>query len=270
MNNVKKSFLLFLYLVFTSVFVNAQSMAFNTVKKNHEVKRIVLRSEITESKISQDETIGDIPNISKEEYEGYTGRVPAVPIDTAFTVLLSHPLQSDTLIVNSPYGYRKDPFTGKRRFHSGVDLKASGENVYAVMPGRIRDTGYSKGLGNYVVLDHGDLRMTYGHLLTTVGRKGDEVKAGQSVGITGSTGRSTGEHLHVSAKFKGKEIDPLPILMYVNDYVHKVRDLMLPVTGSRRSGTDVMEKENEKEAQPSLQPSGRTLFTKNGKTENKQ
>lgn len=142
----------------------------------------------------------------------------------AYGFLFSVPLESDTLQVTSPYGYRTDPITGKRAFHGGVDLRAGGDNVYAMMPGRIRAVGYGRSLGNYVTIDHGDLQVTYGHLLTAVGRKGDSVRAGQSVGITGSTGRSTGEHLHVSARYKGKSIDPLPVLEYITGYVHSVRD----------------------------------------------
>jgi murein DD-endopeptidase MepM/ murein hydrolase activator NlpD len=130
-------------------------------------------------------------------------------------LLLSCPLESDSLYVTSPYGYRNDPFTKKRKFHAGTDYRAAGDNVYAMMPGRIRSVGYRKGLGNYVELEHGDYVVTYGHLHTTVGKKGDEVKAGQSVGISGSTGRSTAEHLHLSMSYKGKRLDPHPIVTYI-------------------------------------------------------
>ena len=124
----------------------------------------------------------------------------------------------DTLIVSSPYGYRKDPFTGKRKFHAGTDYVTSTENVYAMMPGRVRKIGYDKRLGNYITIDHGDIRVTYAHLHTVVGEKDDIVQAGQSVGISGSTGRSTGEHLHVSVRYKKKVVDPDPIIRAVKDY----------------------------------------------------
>ena len=114
----------------------------------------------------------------------------------------------NTLIVSSPYGYRKDPFTGKRKFHAGTDYVTATENVYAMMPGRIRKIGYDKRLGNFITIDHGDFHVTYAHLHTVVGDKGDIVRAGQSVGISGSTGRSTGEHLHVSMRYKKDVVDP--------------------------------------------------------------
>lgn len=124
----------------------------------------------------------------------------------------------DTLIVSSPYGYRKDPFTGKRKFHAGTDYVTTTENVYAMMPGRIRKIGYDKRLGNYITIDHGDFRVTYAHLHTVVGDKGDIVQAGQSVGISGSTGRSTGEHLHVSMRYKKEVVDPDPFIRTIKDY----------------------------------------------------
>lgn len=133
-----------------------------------------------------------------------------------YRLFLSCPLESDSLYVTSPYGYRKDPFTGKRKFHAGTDYRASSDNVYAMMPGRIKSVGHKKALGNYVELEHGDWTVIYGHLHTTVGKKGDLVKAGQSVGISGSTGRSTGEHLHVSISYKGKRVDPHPVITYIH------------------------------------------------------
>ena len=124
----------------------------------------------------------------------------------------------DSLIVTSGYGYRKDPFTGKRKFHAGTDYRTSSENVYAMMPGRIRKIGYDKRLGNFITIDHGDIRVTYAHLHTVVGEKDDYVKAGQSVGISGSTGRSTGEHLHVSMRYKKEVVDPDPLIRLIRDF----------------------------------------------------
>lgn len=217
-----KRFCLFFAAVMTALSGHAQLEAFNTVKKKESRKKVVLRGETGVSAVTQYRTpaTGYGEGCRDGSGEGYAR-------DTAYAMLLSVPLESDTLVVNSPYGYRTDPITGKRRFHAGVDLRAAADNVYAIMPGRIAGIGYDKKLGNYVRIDHGDLTITYGHLLTTAGKKGDEVFAGQSVGITGSTGRSTGEHLHVSAKFKGKGIDPLPILRYIQDITHRFRDTSL-------------------------------------------
>lgn len=124
----------------------------------------------------------------------------------------------DTLIVTSPYGYRKDPISGKRKFHAGTDYLTFSENVYSMMPGRIKKIGYDKRLGNYVTLVHGNMEVTYAHLHTVVGDAGEFVAAGQSVGISGSTGRSTGEHLHVSIRYKNERLDPDPIIRLICQY----------------------------------------------------
>ena len=84
-----------------------------------------------------------------------------------------------------------------------------------MMPGRVKDIGYKKSLGNFIEIEHGDFMVTYGHLYTVIGRKGDYLRAGQSVGISGSTGRSTGEHLHVSVQYKRKNINPYPFILYI-------------------------------------------------------
>lgn len=136
--------------------------------------------------------------------------------------LFSPPL--DTLVVTSGYGYRNDPITGKRKFHYGTDFAGNSDNVYAMMPGRIKKIDYNKKLGNYIVLDHGEFRVTYAHLHTVIGDKGDFVQAGQSVGITGSTGRSTGEHLHLAIRYKNKSVDPYPLVKYIRDWSRSILD----------------------------------------------
>ena len=124
-------------------------------------------------------------------------------------------LPLDTLIVTSPYGYRIDPFTRKRRMHSGMDFRASSDNVYAMMPGKVLKVGNDKVSGNYVTLQHGSITVSYCHLSRVLKNKNDIVAVGEVVGITGNTGRSTGEHLHLTCKIKGRAIDPSFILDYI-------------------------------------------------------
>ena len=124
-------------------------------------------------------------------------------------------LPLDTLIVTSPYGYRIDPFTRKRKMHNGIDFRASGDNVYSMMAGKVIKVGYDKLSGNYVTLQHGNITVSYCHLSQVIKKKNDIVAVGEVVGITGNTGRSTGEHLHLTCKIKGRVIDPSLILDYV-------------------------------------------------------
>ena len=124
-------------------------------------------------------------------------------------------LPLDTLIVTSPYGYRTDPFTRKRKMHSGMDFRASSDKVYAMMPGKVLKVGNDKVSGNYVTLQHGSITVSYCHLSHVLKHKNDTVVVGEVVGITGNTGRSTGEHLHLTCKIKGRAIDPSFILDYI-------------------------------------------------------
>lgn len=126
-------------------------------------------------------------------------------------------LPLDTLVVTSPYGYRIDPFTRKRKMHSGIDFRASSDNVYAMMPGKIIKVGYDKVSGKYVTIQHGNITVSYCHLSETLVYKNTLVDAGYVVGITGNTGRSTGEHLHLTCKIKGRTIDPSLILNYISN-----------------------------------------------------
>lgn len=117
--------------------------------------------------------------------------------------------------VNSPYGYRKDPFTGKRKFHNGIDLHARGDEVLAMMEGTVLKVGQDRTSGKYVVLRHGEFTVSYCHLSRILVSKGAAVHPRDVVGITGSTGRSTGEHLHITCRRNGKNVDPAEIFDYI-------------------------------------------------------
>lgn len=117
--------------------------------------------------------------------------------------------------VSSPYGYRKDPFTGKRKFHGGIDLHARGDVALAMMAGIVIKTGQDRTSGKYVTLRHGDYTISYCHLSQILTVKGAVVRPRDAIGITGSTGRSTGEHLHITCKLGGRSIDPLLVFDYI-------------------------------------------------------
>lgn len=149
---------------------------------------------------------------------------PALLADTCKYVWIerflsvSYPLRR--IKINSFYGYRKDPFTGKKRFHNGIDLHARGDEVLAMMAGVVVKIGQDKSSGKYVTLRHGNYLISYCHLSRVLTRKGAVIRPRDVVGITGSTGRSSGEHLHISCKLDGKSVDPLVIL----DYIKSIRE----------------------------------------------
>ena len=119
---------------------------------------------------------------------------------------ITYPLKS--IKVTSPYGYRRDPFTGKLSWHNGLDLRAKNEPAYAMMDGIVEKIGYDNRSGNYVTLRHGKFYISYCHLSSIIVRKGEYVYPGIIVGVTGNTGRSTGSHLHLTCKKDGKSINP--------------------------------------------------------------
>ena len=120
--------------------------------------------------------------------------------------------------INSPYGYRKDPFTGKRKFHNGIDLYARNAEVYAMLQGQVIAVGQDNVSGKYVTLQHGNFTVSYCHLSQISVSQGQDVLPGDVVGITGNTGRSTGEHLHITCKYKGYVINPSIIFNVISLY----------------------------------------------------
>lgn len=120
--------------------------------------------------------------------------------------------------LTSAFGWRKHPTTGKRDFHNGVDLAARTQPVFSIMDGKVEATGYHRNLGNYVRVDHGYVQSIYGHLSRITVTNGQSIASGYPVGITGKTGRATGEHLHFSIRMKGIYIDPWKFLHGIIQY----------------------------------------------------
>ncbi len=125
-----------------------------------------------------------------------------------FIPLYRFPLQH--AVVTSNFGMRKSPFTGKASYHAGIDLAApSGSPVYACAAGKVIETAYSNIYGNYILIRHEDGRESlYGHLSKIKIRLYEKVKSGTIIGNVGSTGLSTGPHLHFEVREHGKAKDP--------------------------------------------------------------
>lgn len=117
---------------------------------------------------------------------------------------------ADSLTTTSPFGKRLDPFTGKLTLHNGLDIKGNiGDLIYAAADGTVADAGYSTSRGNYVTISHpSGLSTNYLHLHEISTAKGEKVKQGDVIGTLGSTGRSTGPHLHFEVVKNGVMVDP--------------------------------------------------------------
>lgn len=116
--------------------------------------------------------------------------------------------------LTSGYGSRSDPFNGKRAKHSGVDIAAkTGTPVYATGDGYIGRSRWAGGYGNLVEINHGGGYQTrFGHLSQRLVTEGQYVRRGTLIGRIGSTGRSTGPHLHYEVRVNGLAVDPTPYI----------------------------------------------------------
>ena len=126
---------------------------------------------------------------------------------------ITYPLKS--IKVTSPYGYRRDPINGRKSMHHGIDLQAHNEYVYSMMDGKVEKVGYDDRSGNYIILRHADFTISYCHLSKVHIAPGTPVFAGTIIGKSGSTGRATGEHLHIVTKHKGIIFDPKILFCYI-------------------------------------------------------
>lgn len=121
--------------------------------------------------------------------------------------------------INSPFGYRINPVTGNYGLHSGIDINAkSGDEIYAALGGEVIKSKYSSDYGNFVTINHGDgLISIYAHCSKRLVEVGDKVERGDLIALVGSTGQSTGPHLHFEVRVNGNRIDPQYFLpkMYV-------------------------------------------------------
>lgn len=113
-------------------------------------------------------------------------------------------------IISSPFGYRSNPFSGQKTYHSAIDIVVNkGTPVKATREGKIADTGYNAVFGNYIIIRHSDgYQSMYAHLEQVLTKKGLNVNQGEIIGRSGNTGQSTGPHLHFSIFRNGQAIDP--------------------------------------------------------------
>ena len=135
--------------------------------------------------------------ISSEKNKREKESIQIAEIPGRENIRFSPPLKK--IHITSGAGWRKHPVTGQMLFHSGIDLRADHEPVYVVMDGIVEAIGDDDRSGIWVKLLHADrIRSSYAHLSRLYVTKGDKLNAGDVLGISGNTGRSTGPHLHFS------------------------------------------------------------------------
>lgn len=129
-----------------------------------------------------------------------------------------YPLPSSCTKISSPFGYRKHPISGKYSMHTGIDLPApKNTNIYAARGGVVSISNYSSSYGNYVVVQHdGGISTLYAHMNSRAVKANDIVKQGQVIGYVGTTGNSTGNHLHFEVRVNGTKVNPVDYYPNVN------------------------------------------------------
>ncbi len=137
--------------------------------------------------------------------------------DEAATTKASIPSREpvDNISLSSNFGTRSDPFNGHKRLHQGVDIRGPlGTPVYATADGVVEVAEFNNGgYGNLVEINHGNgLQTRYGHLSRLIAQPNEFVRRGQLIGLMGSTGRSTGSHLHYEVRIDGNAVNPLPYI----------------------------------------------------------
>ncbi len=150
---------------------------------------------------------------------------PEDVLETTFVPLLEEgssvpvltPLMQSKAKVTSPFGMRNHPTLNRRRMHNGIDF-GSGMNaqVYAAADGKVKLAQYSRSFGNWIILEHKNgYSSVYAHLNSFNVRKGDNINKGDIIGYSGSTGRSTGPHLHYEVRINGTPVNPIGYLTEV-------------------------------------------------------
>jgi LysM repeat protein len=167
------------------------------------------------------EDLLDVNDLATETLQpGQVIFVPGAELDSttlrkAMGELFALPLRGKYRLT-SGFGYRRDPFTGVRQHHNGLDMAAPlGTPIRSAMIGRVVTKGWSNIYGNYIIINHGNGYQTlYGHLSKIQVRKDQVVNQGSQIGLVGSTGYSTGAHLHFTVYRNGKLINPVTVLRF--------------------------------------------------------
>ena len=147
---------------------------------------------------------------SWENLDTENGQPVALP-----TVSVPSRMPLESARVSSGYGMRDHPVLRKRARHNGIDLAApTGTPIYATADGTIERANWFSSYGNYIQIDHGNaIETRFGHLSRIVVSDGQKVHKGDLIGYVGSTGRSTGPHLHYEVRIAGKPVDPRPFMV---------------------------------------------------------
>ena len=202
---MKKSILVILTSAFVPIVSFAQFNTIGDVARRPSIISIKNPSEQTvapKDSVQNDTAFAEIP----DRMEGKEERLRTY-------LSVSFPLKK--IQINSKFGMRKHPVYHKYMMHNGLDLHARHEEVLSMLPGKVLRVGYDSRSGKYVTVQTANYTVSYCHLSEQYVKPNDYLHAGEPLGLTGSTGASTGEHLHLTTKKDGKAFDPTILLNYI-------------------------------------------------------
>ena len=154
------------------------------------------------------------------------------PAQQALSIPSRRPV--DHMSLTSQFGVRNDPFNGRRARHNGIDIPGPvGTPIFATADGTVGRAQWVNGYGKYVEIEHGnEVETRYGHMSALNVVAGQKVKQGDVIGYMGSTGRSTGSHLHYEVRVDGRAVNPIPFLQ-TGEYVASAQQVQGGVGGPR-------------------------------------
>lgn len=158
------------------------------------------------------------------------------------SVAIPSRLPVDNFRISSRYGYREDPFRGRRARHKGIDMAAPiGTPIYATADGVVGRAQWVSGYGKYIEIEHGGgIQTRYGHMSRLNVAANQKVKRGDLIGFMGSTGRSTGSHLHYEVRIGGEPVNPEPFLRS-SDYLIAMQGRLNNGLGGPETGDESAE-----------------------------
>ena len=147
-------------------------------------------------------------------------------------------MPADMRMISSGFGYRSDPFTGEGAMHAGLDFRGPvGSPIHAAAKGKVSFVGTKSGYGNVIEVSHGNGMVTrYAHMSAFRARIGQEVAAGDVIGAIGSTGRSTGPHLHFEVRINDRAVNPRPFLETAPHVLEEARADVGAGAGAKNAG----------------------------------
>lgn len=120
----------------------------------------------------------------------------------------------EEVYISSQFGNRKHPIKGIMAHHGGVDIACKVQKVIATASGKVAETGYNNGLGNYIIINHSNgFTTTYAHLSQIIANLDDKITIGQTIAIAGNTGMATGTHVHYEVNKNGQKQNPIDYLL---------------------------------------------------------